>query len=159
MALMMSRTRFLRLPIDEVVSRHQDGSKKRRASAEHFCESRIRPRLILNPQISAQSKGSGLAQQSHLRGLLQRHSRSAAAHFESDAAVWSDRTLIHHAQSLFDGNINWRETSWPDSPNQAPPTCLSQLVTLLNKRTRTVTGRHVYSAGVSANARKAAAKR
>ena len=37
------------------------------------------------------------------------------------------------------------ETSWPDSPNQAPPTFLFQLVTLLNKRLRTATGRYVYS--------------
>jgi hypothetical protein len=73
-------------------------------------------------------------------------SRSAIAHFEFDAsAVWSDRALIHQAQSLFDGTVNWRETSWPDSPNQAPPTFLFQLVTLLNKRTRTATGRYVYS--------------
>lgn len=73
-------------------------------------------------------------------------SRSATAHFEFDAsAVWSDRALIHQAHSLFDGNVNWRETSWPDSPNQTPPTFLLQLVTLLNKRTRTATGRYVYS--------------
>jgi hypothetical protein len=74
------------------------------------------------------------------------HSRSATAHFEFDSsAVWSDRALIHQAHSLFDGNVNWRETSWPDSPNQAPPTFLLQLVTLLNKRIRTATGRYVYS--------------
>lgn len=73
-------------------------------------------------------------------------SRSAIAHFEFDAsAVWSDRALIHQAHSLFNGNVNWRETSWPDSPNQAPPTFLLQLVTLLNKRIRTATGRYVYS--------------
>ena len=30
-------------------------------------------------------------------------------------------------------------------PNQAPPTFLLQLVTLLNKRLRTATGRYVYS--------------
>jgi predicted acyl esterase len=74
------------------------------------------------------------------------HSRSAIAHFEFDAgAAWSDRALIKQAQSLFDGSVNWRETSWPDSPNQAQPTFLLQLVTLLNKRTRTATGRYVYS--------------
>jgi hypothetical protein len=73
-------------------------------------------------------------------------SRSATAHFEFDAsAVWSDSALIHQAHSLFEGNVNWRETSWPDSPNQTPPTFLLQLVTLLNKRTRTATGRYVYS--------------
>jgi|SRR5579871_4317324 len=73
-------------------------------------------------------------------------SRSATAHFEFDAsAVWSNRALIHQAQSLFDGNVNWRETSWPDSPKEVPPTFLFQLVALLNKRTRTATGRYVYS--------------
>lgn len=73
-------------------------------------------------------------------------SRSAIAHLEFDAsAVWSDRALIHQAHSLFDGNVNWRETSWPDSPNQTPPTFLLQLVTLLNKGTRTATGRYVYT--------------
>jgi hypothetical protein len=73
-------------------------------------------------------------------------SRSAIAHFDFDAsAVWSDRELIRQAHSLFDGNVNWRETSWPNSPNQAPATFLFQLVTLLNKRIRTATGRYVYS--------------
>ena len=53
-------------------------------------------------------------------------SRSATAHFGFDAsAVWSDRGLIDQAHSLFDGNVNWRETSWPDSPNQAPPRSFS----------------------------------
>jgi hypothetical protein len=57
-------------------------------------------------------------------------SRSATAHFAFDAnAVWSDRALISQAHSLFDGSVNWRQTSWPNSPNQAPPTFLYQLVT------------------------------
>ena len=73
-------------------------------------------------------------------------SRSATAHFEFDASAgWSDRALIRQAHSLFDGTVNWRETSWPDSPNQAPATFLFRLVTLLNKRSRTATGRYVYS--------------
>lgn len=73
-------------------------------------------------------------------------SRSATAHFEFDASAgWSDRALIRQAHSLFDGNVNWRETSWADSPNQAPATFLFQLVTLLNRRSRTATGRFVYS--------------
>jgi hypothetical protein len=73
-------------------------------------------------------------------------SRSATAHFEFDAkAVWSDRALINQAHSLFDGNVNWRETSWPDLPDQAPPTFLYQLVTLLRKRTHSAAGRYVYS--------------
>lgn len=73
-------------------------------------------------------------------------SRSAVAHFEFDAsAVWSDRTLINQAQSLFDGNVNWRETFWPNSPNQAPPTFLYQLVTLLTKGTPSASGWYVYS--------------
>jgi len=87
-------------------------------------------------------------------------SRSATAHFEFDAsAVWSDRALIHHAHSLFDGNVYWPETSRPDSPNQAPPTFLYQLVTLLRRRTHSAAGRYVQRAGVFADARKAAAKR
>jgi len=73
-------------------------------------------------------------------------SRSATAQFEFDgSAVRSDRALIHQAHSLFDGNVNWRETSWPDLPNRTPPTFLLQLVTLLNKRTRIATGRYVYN--------------
>ena len=73
-------------------------------------------------------------------------SRSATAHFAFDAgAVWSDRALINQAHSLFDGNVNWRETFWPDLPNQAQPTFLFQLVTLLSKRTRSASGRYVYS--------------
>ncbi|MCL5743487.1 MAG: hypothetical protein M1541_06095 [Acidobacteria bacterium] len=73
-------------------------------------------------------------------------SSSATAHFEFDAgAVWSDRALINQAHSLFDGSTNWRETSWPDSLNQAPPTFLYQLVTLLRKRTHSAAGRYVYS--------------
>jgi hypothetical protein len=73
-------------------------------------------------------------------------SRSATARFEFDAgAVWSDRALINQAHSLFDGNVNWRETSWPNLPTQAPPTFLYQLVTLLRKRTHSAAGRYVYS--------------
>jgi hypothetical protein len=73
-------------------------------------------------------------------------SRSATARFEFDAgAVWSDRALINQAHSLFDGNVNWRETSWPNLPTQAPPTFLHQLVTLLRKRTHSAAGRYVYS--------------
>ena len=73
-------------------------------------------------------------------------SRSATAHFEFDAnAVWSDRALIDQAHSLFDGSANWRETSWPNLPAQAPPTFLYQLATLLRKRTRSAAGRYVYS--------------
>jgi hypothetical protein len=74
------------------------------------------------------------------------HSRSAIARFEFDAgAAWSDRALINQAQSLFDGSVNWSETSWPKSPNQAPPTFLYQLVTLLGKRAHAAAGRYVYS--------------
>jgi hypothetical protein len=72
-------------------------------------------------------------------------SRSAIAHFEFDAgAVWSDRALISRAHSLFDGGASWHETSWPDSPRQAPPTFLLQLATLLGKRTPSAAGRYVY---------------
>jgi len=74
------------------------------------------------------------------------HSRSAVTHFEFAAgAIWSDRGLIDQAQSTFHGNVDWRETSWPKSPNQAPPTFLFQLATLLKQRTRRAVGRYVYS--------------
>ena len=65
--------------------------------------------------------------------------------FFDAGAVWSDRALINQAQSLFDGSVNWRETAWPKSPNQAPPTFLYQLVTLLKKRAHAAAGRYIYS--------------
>jgi hypothetical protein len=74
------------------------------------------------------------------------HSRSAVTHFEfSAAAVWSDRSLIDHAQSTFHSNVDWRESSWPAWPNQAPPTFLFQIAALLKQRTPRATGRYVYS--------------
>jgi hypothetical protein len=74
------------------------------------------------------------------------HSRSAITHFDYAAsAIWSDRGLIARAQSTFDGNVDWRETSWPNSPNQAPPTFLFQLATLLKQRARRAEGRYVYN--------------
>ena len=72
-------------------------------------------------------------------------SRSAITHFEFAAsASWSDRALVHRAESTFVANATWRETSWPDSPYQAPPTFLYQLATLLRKRSRSAAGRYVY---------------
>ena len=74
------------------------------------------------------------------------HSRSAVTHFEySAAALWSDRGLIEQAQSNYRGNVDWRETSWPGSPNQTPPTFLLELATLLKQRTSRAVGRYVYS--------------
>lgn len=74
------------------------------------------------------------------------HSRSAITHFEySDGALWSDRGLIEKARSTFDGKVDWRETAWPDSPNQAPPTFLLQLAALLKQRVRRAQGRYVYN--------------
>jgi hypothetical protein len=74
------------------------------------------------------------------------HSRSAVTHFEfAAAATWSDRGLIDQAQSTFQANVDWRETSWPNSPLQAPPTFLFQLAALLKQRTRRAVGRYVYS--------------
>jgi hypothetical protein len=73
------------------------------------------------------------------------HSRSAITHFEFDAnAAWSDRGLIDRAESTFDASAAWRETSWPNSPDQAPPTFLYQLAALLRKRSRSAAGRYVY---------------
>src|ERR1700722_14799300 len=74
------------------------------------------------------------------------HSRSAVTHFDYAAsALWSDRGLIEHAQSTFGANVDWRETSWPNSPNQAPPTFLFQMATLLKQRGRRAEGRYVYN--------------
>ena len=74
------------------------------------------------------------------------HSRSAVTHFEFAAgAIWSDRGLIEQAQSTFHAEVDWRETSWPKSPNLPPPTFLFQLATLLKQRTRHAVGRYVYS--------------
>jgi len=72
-------------------------------------------------------------------------SRSAITHFEFAAtAGWSDRALIDRAESTFDANATWRETSWPNSPDQAPPTFLCQLATLLRSRSRSAAGKFVY---------------
>jgi len=74
------------------------------------------------------------------------HSRSAVTHFDYAAsALWSDRGLIEHAQSTFDAKVEWRDTSWPNSPNQAAPTFLFQLATLLKQRARHSEGRYVYN--------------
>jgi hypothetical protein len=73
------------------------------------------------------------------------HSRSAITHFEfSASAAWSDRALIDRAESTFDPHAPWRETSWPNLPEQAPPTFLYQLAALLKKRSRSAVGRYVY---------------
>jgi hypothetical protein len=74
------------------------------------------------------------------------HSRSAVTHFDYAAsAIWSDRGLIEHAQSTFDAKVDWRETAWPNSPSQAPPTFLLQMATLLKQRARRAQGRYVYN--------------
>jgi len=74
------------------------------------------------------------------------HSRSAITHFEfAAAALWSDRALIEHAQGTFQANAEWRETAWPAWPDQAPPTFLFQLATLLKQRSGRASGRYVYN--------------
>jgi hypothetical protein len=74
------------------------------------------------------------------------HSRSALTHFEfASGAIWSDRGLIEQAQSTFQDNVAWRETSWANSPDQAPPTFLLQMATLLKQRSRRAVGRYVYN--------------
>ncbi len=73
-------------------------------------------------------------------------SRSAIAHFEFPSTVpWSDQGLINQARSVFQGKVNWRETAWPNLPEQAPPTFLTQLATLLAQRSRRSSGRYVYN--------------
>ena len=74
------------------------------------------------------------------------HTRSAVTHFEFTAeALWSDHSLIDQAQSTFHGNVAWRETSWPNSLNHAPPTFLFELASLLKQPARHAVGRYVYS--------------
>ena len=74
------------------------------------------------------------------------HSRSAVTHFEfSSEATWSDRALIDQARATFPANIAWRDTSWPDSLDQPPPTFLLQLATLLKQRAKHASGRYVYN--------------
>ena len=73
-------------------------------------------------------------------------SRSAVTHFEyGSGAIWSDRGLIDHAQSTFRGPVDWRETAWPHSPTQPPPTFLFALATLLKQRQKRTAGRYVYN--------------
>ena len=73
-------------------------------------------------------------------------STSAVTHFEFAAgALWSDRALIEHAHSTFQSGVEWRATSWPNDPEQTPPTFLSQLATLLKQRSRRASGRYVYN--------------
>src|ERR1017187_3635738 len=65
------------------------------------------------------------------------HSRSAVMHCEFAAgAIWSDRGLIEQAQSTFHAGVDWRETAWPNSPNQVPSTFLLQLAIQLKQRSR-----------------------
>jgi len=73
-------------------------------------------------------------------------SRSAITHFELAAgALWSDRRLIEAAQSTFQDKVEWRETSWPDTKNQIPPTFLFELARLLGQRAQHAAGRYVYN--------------
>ena len=74
------------------------------------------------------------------------HSRSAITHFDlPSSANWSDQRLIEAAQSTFQGNVTWRETSWPGIQNQIPPTFLLELATLLSQRAPHAAGRYVYA--------------
>jgi len=74
------------------------------------------------------------------------HSRSAVAHFEfASDTNWSDPRLIDEAQSKFQADAEWRETSWPKSPDSAPSTFLLQLETLLKQRAKRAAGRYVYN--------------
>uniref|UniRef100_Q01ZS4 DUF3108 domain-containing protein n=1 Tax=Solibacter usitatus (strain Ellin6076) TaxID=234267 RepID=Q01ZS4_SOLUE len=73
-------------------------------------------------------------------------SRSAVTHFEyGSTTMWSDRALIDHAQAIFRGPVDWRETAWPNSPNQPPPTFLLALATSLKQRAKRAAGRYVYN--------------
>jgi hypothetical protein len=73
-------------------------------------------------------------------------SRSAITQFDfASSAAWSDQALIDRAQSLFRGDVKWRDTSWPNSPQQAPPTFLLQVASLLKQRAKRASGRYVYN--------------
>lgn len=72
-------------------------------------------------------------------------SRSTLAQFEFPSeALWSDRGLIEKAESAFGPASVWRETSWPKSPDQPPPTFLFQLEALLKQRAKS-SGIYVYN--------------
>jgi hypothetical protein len=73
-------------------------------------------------------------------------SRSAITHFDfPSSAVWSDQALLDRAQSLFRGDVKWRDTSWPNSPQQTPPTFLVQIASLFQQRAKRASGRYVYN--------------
>jgi hypothetical protein len=94
--------------------------------------------------VAAPPAGSGLFAAVNGRHVPGR-SRSALAHFEFSSGVqWSDRGLIEKAQSVFAGAAVWRETSWPNAPDQPPPTFLSQLERLLKQRAKCA-GKYVYN--------------
>jgi len=72
-------------------------------------------------------------------------SRSALAQFEFSAdALWSDGGLIQKSHSAFGPATVWRETFWPESPAQPPPTFLFQLEALLKQRAK-CSGVYVYN--------------
>ena len=73
-------------------------------------------------------------------------SRSAISKFDfASSAVWSDQPLIDRAQSLFHGDVKWRDTSWPNLPQEAPPTFLLQIASLFKQRAKRASGRYVYN--------------
>lgn len=73
-------------------------------------------------------------------------SRSAITQFDfPSSAAWSDQALIDRAQSLFRGDVKWRDTSWPNLPRQAPPTFLLQIASLFQQRAKRASGRYVYN--------------
>jgi hypothetical protein len=94
--------------------------------------------------VDAPPKGLGLfaaVSGRHTRG----RSRSALAHFEFPSeAPWSDPGLIEKAESVFGAASVWRETSWPKSADQPPPTFLFQLERQLKQKTKS-SGMYVYN--------------
>ena len=124
------------------------GSGAAPAEAEYFGVLTSSPEESLEQSrksISAPQSGKTLYSAVSGRNTAGR-SRSAVTHFEfSSDANWSDRALIDEAQSTFHGNVAWRETSWPEAANHAPPTFLLQMATLLEQRTKRASGRYVYN--------------
>jgi len=74
------------------------------------------------------------------------HSRSALVHFEFQAdSNWSDQRLVTAAQSQFQPDSAWRETSWPNAADRAPATFLYEFAALLRQRVPHATGQYIYN--------------
>ena len=129
-------------------AKSSSGPRQRRRNPTISECSRLHPkRASITPEKRSQPSQPAAVRFSAVNGRnTAGRSRSAVTHFEFAAGTnWSDRGLIDHAQSTFRTDVDWRETSWPNLPNQAPPTFLLQLTNLLKQPTRRAVGRYVYN--------------